>query len=65
MLRAGEKEVPDKIQPNSNRDPLTCIPDSYTVSGTNDEVERLMIKNFLNTLAEVALSIASRKGAEK
>ena len=40
---------------------MTCIRDAYTVSGTNDDVEALMVKNFLNTLAEVALAVALRE----
>ena len=43
---------------------LTGIPTSYTVSATYEdsrEINELMIKNFLNTLADIALSIASRK----
>ncbi len=45
---------------------LTCIPPSYTLSGTNDgnEVDELIVKKFLNTLAEIALSIASRKNGD-
>jgi hypothetical protein len=39
---------------------LTCIRPPYTMAGTSDEAEKLMIKNFLNTLAEVSISIASR-----
>ena len=45
---------------------LTCIHPSYTLSGTNDgnEVDEMMVKDFLNTLAEIALSIASRKNGD-
>ena len=52
---------PDKIPKKAGEDVLTCIQDAYTVSGTNEEVEVLMVKNFLNTMAEVALAIASRE----
>lgn len=51
----------EEFPKNYDKNLLTCIHDSYTVSGTHDEVEKLMIKNFLNTLAEIALSIASRE----
>ena len=48
---------------------LTCIHPSYTLSDTQDEnaseVDRLMIKHFLNTLAEVAMTVASRNGEVK
>ena len=51
-----EKDSPE----NSDEKSLTCIQPPYTMAGTTDEVEKLMINNFLNTLAEIALSIASR-----
>ena len=44
---------------------LTGIDPAYTLSATQKdeagEVDELMVKNFLDTLAEVALAIASRK----
>lgn len=44
---------------------LTCIHIPYTLSDTpvpeSNEAESLIVNNFLNTLAEIALSIASRK----
>ena len=42
---------------------LTSIHDAYTLSATNEgkDVDAIMIKHFLNTLAEVALSIALRQ----
>ncbi len=51
----------DKFPENSGKGLLTCIHNAYTVSGTNDDVEALMVKNFLNTLAEVALAVALRE----
>lgn len=42
---------------------LTGIRDPYTLADTPEhgsEADRLAIRNFLNTLAEVALSVASR-----
>ena len=48
---------------------LTGIPPSYTVSATpetgSSEVDKLMIRNFLNTLAEIAIAIASREANER
>ena len=44
--------------------PLTCIRDAYTLAATHEyasEVDQLMVKDFLNALAEVALTIASRR----
>ena len=47
---------------------LTCIRSPYTLSDTPDpdsnETENLIVNNFLNTLAEIALSIASRKNGD-
>lgn len=45
---------------------LTGIHPAYTLSATNEnEVDRIMIKHFLETLAEVSLSVASRKVASQ
>ena len=48
---------------------LTSIGDAYTLSATNEtdgsEVEHLMVKNFIETLAEISLAIASRKLKER
>jgi hypothetical protein len=53
---------------NSQKNPeiaLTCIRNAYTLADTPDSVNDLMIKNFLNTLAEIALSIATRESSDK
>ena len=63
---------PEGQQPQSSDEPtsegLTCIRAAYTVSTPHephtdetDEVESLMVRRFLYTLAEVSLAIASRK----
>jgi len=42
---------------------LTSIHGTYTLSNTREEIADLdeqTVKNFLNTLAEIALAIASR-----
>ena len=48
-------------------DPLTGIPPAYTLAATQEpdtnEADRLMVKHFLDTLGEIALSIASRKAS--
>jgi hypothetical protein len=48
---------------------LTSIHRAYTLAATNEhaegEVEDLMIRHFIETLAEVALSVASRKAAQQ
>jgi len=52
-----------KTGENRRRFSLTGIRNSYTLAGTNevfDEVDDLMVRHFLNTLAEVSLSIAAR-----
>ena len=53
-------------QQNSEKsqESLTCIHSPYTLSATNEgrEVDELAVKEFLSTLAEIALSIASRNG---
>ena len=62
-------ETPPNEKPENNAesdgDPLlTSIHGTYTLSNTEEhynEVDRLIVKNFLNTLAEIALAIASRK----
>ena len=47
---------------------LTGIHPSYTLAATNEreasEVDKLMVKHFFNTLAEIALAVASRKAAQ-
>ncbi len=49
----------------TNENVLTGIRDAYTVSATTDtgtsEVDEIMIINFLETLAEISLAVASRK----
>jgi len=47
---------------------LTIIHRTYTLSNTREEIADLneqTVKNFLNTLAEIALAIASRKAHNK
>lgn len=47
---------------------LTGIRDAYTVSATtgieSSEVDKVMIKTFLETLAEISIAIAIRKEKE-
>ena len=47
---------------------LTSIHGTYTLSNTREDIADLdeqTVKNFLNTLAEIALAIASRKAHNK
>jgi hypothetical protein len=55
-----------KIRENGAPNPLTGIPPRIHCgpaqeTGDSDEAERLMVRHFLETLAGVALSVASRK----
>ena len=59
-----EKVNPENILPN----PLTRIRNPYTLSTTpaeSNEADEIIVKQFLQTLAEVALAVASRKGKDK
>ncbi len=60
MIRDNREDYEEKA--------LTCIHPAYTLSDTSEpestETESLIVKNFLNTLAEIALSIASRKNGD-
>ena len=56
-----KKVNPENISP----DPLTRIRNPYTLSPTpaaSSEADEIIVKHFLQTLAEVALAVASRKG---
>ena len=60
---SAEKVNPEIISPN----PLTRIRNPYTLSPTqaeSSEADDLVVKHFLQTLAEIALAVASRKGKE-
>ena len=50
---------------SGRQNPLTCIRGAYTLASPEEtnanEVDGLMINQFLDTMAEVALSVASRK----
>jgi hypothetical protein len=54
-------EYPLKV----NKELLTSIHDPYTLSNTTpaeaDECDKVLINQFLNTLAEIALNVASRR----
>lgn len=56
--------LPDHVPPNG-QNLLTCIPRAYTLASHTEadsanEADRLMIRHFQETLAEIALSVASR-----
>ena len=54
---------------NRRRNALTSIRNTYTLAATHEEVDgevnEIAVKHFLQTLAEVALAIASRKAGEE
>jgi hypothetical protein len=59
-----EKNLPSQNNiENLESSALTSIRDMYTLSPTQEdsEADRIMIQNFISTLAEIALSIAARK----
>ena len=61
---SAEKVNPENISPN----PLTRIRSPYTLSTTPaepGEADEIIVKHFLQTLAEIALAVASRKGESK
>ena len=54
--------------PEDREKALTSIHGTYTLSNTEErfnEFDKLAVKHFLNTLAEIALAIASRKAHNK
>jgi len=56
-------------QEDRRRNALTSIRNTYTLAATHEEVEgevnEIAVKHFLQTLAEVALAVASRKAGEE
>lgn len=64
--QSGEEEMtnPDNIPENTDENVLTGIHEAYTVSATTEtetsEVDEIIVKNFLETLAEISLAIAIR-----
>ncbi|MGB7725045.1 MAG: hypothetical protein WBL37_05625 [Dehalococcoidales bacterium] len=55
-----------EVDKKENSDPLalTSIRDTYTLASTQKNADEIMKNTFLETLAEVAMSIASRKGVQ-
>ena len=57
-------EKTHKNSENHRSNALTSIRDAYTLAATPenaDELDEIIVKHFLSTLAEVAMTIASRK----
>ena len=63
MAARPDRHLADGSKPKA----LTSIHDAYTLAATPDacEVNKLMVRHFIETLAEVALSVASRKIVEQ
>ncbi len=64
--RRGSNEA----MPSTGADlPLTRIRGAYTLAATNEpetsEIDRMTMKHFVETMAEVALSVASRRATRK
>ena len=64
--RTGTGDYPPEVAQNDRQNPLTCIPlrihcTPTEAEGEVSEQDRIMINAFLNTLSEVALSVASRR----
>ncbi len=59
---------PKKNTANNDKNLLTRIRNAYTLGDTDapetEEMNDLIVKSFIDTLAEVSLSIASRKVEE-
>ena len=58
--------IPGELAQNGRQNPLTCIHQRIHCTPTEaggkvSEPDRIMIEAFLNTLSEVALSVASRR----
>ena len=60
---------PSNNIPQNSENALTSIRGAYTLASTpsaeGSEVDIIMITNFLQTLSEVALAVASRKWAQQ
>jgi hypothetical protein len=72
-LRSGLASMARKSQsqqPSSRENGLTSIPSGIHCAATTngvggrDEIDDIAVEHFLDTLAEVALAIASRKAAQ-
>ena len=50
---------------NDGTEALTSIHGTYTLAATNEpetsEVDKMILRHFIETLAEIAISVASRK----
>ncbi len=64
----GSRKVARDKSENYEEKALTCIRSAYTLFDTpepeSNETESLIVKNFLNALAEISLSISSRKNGD-
>ncbi|GEM_PF-1880737 len=56
---------PPEVPESQSQDVLTGIPIAYTLGCTNEpeseEMNKVIVKNFIETLAEISVSIAKRK----
>jgi len=67
--RPRDGDYPAEIVQNDRQNPLTRIRDAYTLASPQEpnanEVDMIVVKQFLNTLAEVAMAVAARNTVEK
>ena len=67
----GQPEINDlpETTENGHRNPLTSIRNAYTLASPQeyeaDELDKIMVRHFLDTLAEVALAVAERNSSAK
>ena len=58
-----------RIAENGRHNPLTGIRNAYTLASPQeyeaDELDKIMVRHFLDTLAEVALAVAARNSSAK
>lgn len=64
-----EDSLNNKLSEKNNQvNPLTCIQSAYTLAYTEDdgsELDKLMVKTFIEVLVDVAMSVAARKSLIK
>ncbi len=59
----SETSSPEGLTPIHGRIHCAATPD--TPEDENSETDMIVVKNFLNTLAEIALAVAARQGSMK
>ncbi len=60
-LEPASPGFPEEIRRDNGENPLTCIHPAYTLAATQTEADRIMIRHFLEALAETAMAAAARR----